>query len=298
MGASSCRTACSASKETGDRISGEDEAKLVVSDSFSMPEGASSSNSSPSKPPKKNRDEEYSILIDKGAGPAKLGIDVDYVAESESLPIRAIMPGGLVEMWNTAHPDVPVDKYDHIVEVNGERQVVDLLMERLQADSTLKITLRRVGYQLQAVCELGPRGKTCHGAAEQGSAVAGTVRLTQISSTICRIEYEIRGLTPGKHGFHIHEKADFSDGCASAGPIYNPFRKTDGGPESEERHVGDLGNVEADRSGLAQGVIMDHLVKLEGETSVIGRSFMVHADPDDLGKGRQSLACGEIKLPS
>ena len=34
--------------------------------------------------------------------------------------------------------------------------------------------------------------------------------------------------------------------------------------------------------------MIDHLVKLQGPHSVIGRSFMIHADPDDLGKGDDS----------
>ena len=37
------------------------------------------------------------------------------------------------------------------------------------------------------------------------------------------ITWKVEGLTPGLHGFHIHEKADFSEGCKSAGPHYNPF---------------------------------------------------------------------------
>jgi Cu-Zn family superoxide dismutase len=71
--------------------------------------------------------------------------------------------------------------------------------------------------------------------------------------------------------------------------------------------VGDLGNIVADESGVAQGEMVDGLIKLSGEFSVIGRSMMVHADVDDLGKGGHDLspttgnagariACGEIKL--
>merc|ERR1712113_749484 len=70
------------------------------------------------------------------------------------------------------------------------------------------------------------------------------------------------GLTPGKHGFHIHEKADFSNGCNSAGPHYNPHKKTHGAPTDDERHVGDLGNIEPDGSGVAKGEITDKLIKL------------------------------------
>jgi len=121
------------------------------------------------------------------------------------------------------------------------------------------------------------------------------------------IAYNVTGLEPGLHGFHIHEFANFSNGCVSAGPHYNPFGKTHGGLDDEERHVGDLGNVEADAYGVASGTITDNLIRLNGETSIIGRSVMVHADADDLGKGGHELslttgnagarlACGEIKL--
>jgi len=106
----------------------------------------------------------------------------------------------------------------------------------------------------------------------------------------CAIAYRVEGLAPGLHGFHIHEKADFSNGCLSAGPHYNPFKKTHGAPEDDERHVGDLGNIIAGPDGVAEGVIIDRLVKLDGPYSVVGRSMMVHADPDDLGRGDNSLA--------
>jgi Cu-Zn family superoxide dismutase len=68
-----------------------------------------------------------------------------------------------------------------------------------------------------------------------------------------------------------------------------------------------LGNVEANAEGVAEGSITDSLIQLSGEHTVVGRSIMVHAGVDDLGKGGHELssttgnaggriACGEIKL--
>eukprot|EP01035_Chromulina_nebulosa_P018224 gene18224-23893_t len=157
---------------------------------------------------------------------------------------------------------------------------------------------------IKAYSILGPGGKPCVPGSDDNNKVEGRVDLEEIDDSTV-INYKVTGLTPGLHGFHIHEKADFSNGCVSAGPHYNPFSKTHGGPTDETRHVGDLGNIEANADGVAEGVITDSLVKLTGEHSVIGRSFMVHADPDDLGKGGHELslttgnaggriACGEI----
>lgn len=76
----------------------------------------------------------------------------------------------------------------------------------------------------------------------------------------------------------------------SAGPHFNPFGKTHGAPSDETRHVGDLGNVEADASGKVDVTITDHLVSLVGQHSVIGRAVVVHENVDDLGKGGHELS--------
>lgn len=96
---------------------------------------------------------------------------------------------------------------------------------------------------------------------------------------------KVTGLKPGKHGFHIHQYGDLSEGCKSAGGHFNPFNRSHGGPAMSERHVGDLGNIEADEKGNAKIEVQDQSVSLIGANSIIGRAVVVHAGEDDLGLG-------------
>merc|ERR1739848_571 len=92
----------------------------------------------------------------------------------------------------------------------------------------------------------------------------------------------VTGLGPNpKHGFHIHESGDLSDGCLACGKHFNPYGKSHGAPEAEERHIGDLGNIET-IDGRANVFIFDELVKLSGdpEESVLGRSIVIHENED------------------
>lgn len=102
------------------------------------------------------------------------------------------------------------------------------------------------------------------------------------------INGEVTGLTRGKHGFHIHSLGDLTNGCDSAGSHFNPMRKKHGSPSDQERHVGDLGNIEANADGLAIISMNDDDISLIGAHNIIGRSLVVHADRDDLGKGNSS----------
>ncbi|KAJ1901584.1 hypothetical protein LPJ66_000669 [Kickxella alabastrina] len=121
--------------------------------------------------------------------------------------------------------------------------------------------------------------------------VQGVVTLTQASETSpIKVHASISGLAAGKHGFHVHEFGDNTNGCTSAGPHFNPFKKTHGAPDAEERHVGDLGNVVASAEGKVDAVIEDSKVTLFGPYSVIGRTIVVHADEDDLGLGGHELS--------
>lgn len=86
--------------------------------------------------------------------------------------------------------------------------------------------------------------------------------------------------------FILNSILDNTNGCTSAGPHFNPHGKEHGGPDAVIRHAGDLGNVTADASGVAKVDIIDKMISLSGELSILGRTVVVHADPDDLGLGK------------
>ncbi|KAK5945418.1 Superoxide dismutase [Cu-Zn] [Knufia obscura] len=119
------------------------------------------------------------------------------------------------------------------------------------------------------------------------SNVKGTVTFEQTSeSSPTDISWDISGHdATAERGMHIHQFGDNTNGCTSAGPHFNPFGKEHGAPEDSERHVGDLGNFKTDGSGNAKGSVTDSHIKLIGEHSVLGRTIVVHAGTDDLGKG-------------
>ena len=82
---------------------------------------------------------------------------------------------------------------------------------------------------------------------------------------------------------------------------------THGGPHSTVRHVGDLGNVQAEADGNGKYEHTDGQVTLHGTYSVIGRSCVLHKKTDDLGEGGNEeslktgnagarIACGVIGL--
>lgn len=128
----------------------------------------------------------------------------------------------------------------------------------------------------------------------QSFNISGYVHFYQEPGANVTIEGNITGLPTGKHGFHIHQYGDLTNGCTSTGGHYNPFNQTHGAPTAEKRHVGDLGNIVADKNGSAVFCLFDHLLNLTGVYSIIGRAVVVHKDEDDLGLGghNDSLSTG------
>ncbi|KAK2576313.1 hypothetical protein KPH14_005677 [Odynerus spinipes] len=153
---------------------------------------------------------------------------------------------------------------------------------------------------LKAVVEMKALGK-------DGSPVdgpRGSLILEQHIQGV-RISGTITGLSPGLHGFHVHEKGDLRQGCDSAGPHFNPYMVNHGAPDDLLRHIGDLGNVEVGPDGIAQIDVLDRYLTLVGVRGAVGRTLVIHAKPDDLGRGGTEesiksgssgarLACGVI----
>lgn len=134
---------------------------------------------------------------------------------------------------------------------------------------------------------------------KSGSKVTGTIMFTKSGDDV-EVTGDIENLSPGKHGFHLHEKGDCSAAdAASAGAHFNPTKQHHGGPTGADRHEGDLGNIEADASGKAH-VQWKGKMSLSGADSIIGKSVVVHEKADDLktdpsGNSGSRIACGVIE---
>ncbi|KAH6827583.1 copper/zinc superoxide dismutase 3 [Perilla frutescens var. hirtella] len=114
---------------------------------------------------------------------------------------------------------------------------------------------------------------------DAGSSVKGFVHFIQHSSVGTLVQGRITGLRPGLHAFHIHALGDTTNGCNSTGPHFNPLNKSHGSPLDDDRHA-----------GVADISIIDSQIPLSGQHSILGRAVVVHADPDDLGKGGHELS--------
>lgn len=120
------------------------------------------------------------------------------------------------------------------------------------------------------------------------------------------LEILVRGLTPGKHGLHLHATpACDPPGFTTAGGHFNPANKQHGSRNPQGPHAGDFANlvVTADSVGRAQ-VTVEGWKLAPGPQSISqpGTALVIHAAPDDeqtdpTGNSGARIACAVIQLP-
>lgn len=142
------------------------------------------------------------------------------------------------------------------------------------------------------------------GAGDNKDKIKGEASFVPESEGI-KIIVDVTGLTPGKHGVHIHQKSDLSaPDLSSAGGHFNPGGAAHhhGGPDDATRHAGDLGNIDVDENGHGHLELMSNVLTIEDpKTGVVGHSIIIHAKPDDLktdpaGNSGARIAGGAIVL--
>jgi len=121
------------------------------------------------------------------------------------------------------------------------------------------------------------------------------------------IEPRLSGLTPGIHGFHVHQNPDCGPGIKNgkkvaglaAGGHYDPTgSKKHMGPYGEG-HLGDLPALYVDKDGTAALTLLAPRLKV---SDLKGRAIIIHSagdnysdNPKSLGGGGSRAACGVIK---
>lgn len=125
--------------------------------------------------------------------------------------------------------------------------------------------------------------------------IKGYIEFTENNNLIV-VKVKIIGLKTGYHGIHIHEYGDLREGCSSLCSHFNPYNTNHGSPANTKnnRHIGDLGNLFANKMGIVDYTFTDKLIKLKGKANIIGRSVVIHENFDDLGLGGIDLNTGII----
>jgi Cu-Zn family superoxide dismutase len=104
-----------------------------------------------------------------------------------------------------------------------------------------------------------------------------------------RLKATFTHLPEGKHGFHIHRAGDLrGEGCQGAcehfhvGPPQDHGSKPGSQRQRQQRHTGDLGNIEQTGAGPCK---YSYLIPDITPEDLLGRALIIHEDEDDLGLG-------------
>ncbi len=143
---------------------------------------------------------------------------------------------------------------------------------------------------------------------DASGATVGWARLVEDADGIVHVSVHVEGISPGRHGIHIHAVGSCSPTFAAAGGHYNPLGHQHGLDNPNGPHSGDLPNLIVNAAGIGRLVGTTDLVTLSpGEATLfdttadaVGSSFIIHANEDDqvtdVGNGGSGarIACAVI----
>jgi superoxide dismutase, Cu-Zn family len=134
--------------------------------------------------------------------------------------------------------------------------------------------------------------------APQGSgARVGTITATETNQGVL-FAPQLSGLTPGIHGFHVHQNPNCGDNGMAAGPHWDPDKTNKHeGPYTQRGHLGDLPALTADAAGKVNLSVLAPHLKL---ADLMDHALIVHAGGDNysdtppLGGGGARFICGVV----
>ena len=144
-----------------------------------------------------------------------------------------------------------------------------------------------------------------------GADAQGTVRFREGDGGL-QVMVSLSGLSPGRHGVHVHQNPSCGMGDAdgdgrmepggAAGGHWDPLGTGDHGARTEDlddKHLGDLGNVTASADGTAEATFTVGNYSMD-DYDVVGHSVVVHSGRDDLetdpaGESGTRMGCGVVE---
>jgi Cu-Zn family superoxide dismutase len=138
-----------------------------------------------------------------------------------------------------------------------------------------------------------------------GKSIGTVTATSNPSGTV--LAPNLKGLTPGLHGFHVHQNPDCGPGVKdgkkvpglAAGGHFDPAGTGRHEGPYGNGHLGDLPALYVDENGNANHPVLAPRLK---PSDLKGRSLMIHAggdnysdNPKKLGGGGARMACGVVK---
>jgi Cu-Zn family superoxide dismutase len=129
----------------------------------------------------------------------------------------------------------------------------------------------------------------------------GAVTLTEAPKGVL-MRVEAKGLAPGWHGLHFHEKGDCSksDFTSAGAHVHGAGAAVHGLLNPAASETGDLPNIHAGSNGEAAGEVFTTLTTLSALRDADGSAVVIHASADDhmaqpIGGAGARVACAVIK---